>query len=192
MNSWTDGIRPPASYTDQLKTQQIAAYGYADSQPRDYEEDHLIPLELGGNPTDPKNLWPEYDNGRTPNDKDAVENALNRAVCDHRITLAAAQQAIATDWTTAETALGLNQPTTTQAAPPPAPPTHAPAPATTQPEPPAPAPAQQEPPSNTDPLAGKYHAGEYCSKANLGVTTTATNGASITCRRDGKSNRWEY
>ena len=25
----------------------------------DYQEDHLISLELGGNPTDPRNLWPE-------------------------------------------------------------------------------------------------------------------------------------
>lgn len=25
----------------------------------DYQEDHLISLELGGNPTDPQNLWPE-------------------------------------------------------------------------------------------------------------------------------------
>lgn len=107
-------------------------------------------------------------------------------------SLAAAQQAIATDWATAETALGVNQPTTTQAAPPPVPPTHAPTPATTQPEPPAPAPTQQEPPSNTDPLAGKYRAGEFCSKTNLGVTTTATNGATITCRRDGNYNRWQY
>jgi hypothetical protein len=24
-----------------------------------YEEDHLIPLEDGGGPTDPRNLWPE-------------------------------------------------------------------------------------------------------------------------------------
>jgi hypothetical protein len=24
-----------------------------------YEEDHLSPLEDGGNPTDPRNLWPE-------------------------------------------------------------------------------------------------------------------------------------
>jgi hypothetical protein len=27
--------------------------------PKDYEEDHLISLELGGAPRDPKNLWPQ-------------------------------------------------------------------------------------------------------------------------------------
>ena len=52
----TRSIRPPVHYTDQLKREQLREYGYADTNPRDYEEDHLIPLELGGNPTDPKNL----------------------------------------------------------------------------------------------------------------------------------------
>ena len=33
-------------------------YGETGS-PSDYQEDHLISLELGGNPTDPRNLWPE-------------------------------------------------------------------------------------------------------------------------------------
>jgi len=37
-----------------------------------------------------------------------VENALHRAVCDGRVTLAAAQRAIAHDWLTAETVLGLS------------------------------------------------------------------------------------
>jgi len=61
-SGWTATIRPPVSYTNNLKTEGIAAYGYSDSKLKDYEEDHFIPLEIGGNPTDPKNLWPEpYD-----------------------------------------------------------------------------------------------------------------------------------
>ena len=36
-----------------------------------------------------------------------MENALHRAVCDGRVTLAAAQRAIAHDWLTAQTALRL-------------------------------------------------------------------------------------
>jgi len=28
-------------------------------QAANYEEDHFIPLEVGGNPEDPGNLWPE-------------------------------------------------------------------------------------------------------------------------------------
>jgi hypothetical protein len=92
---WTSGVRPPENYTENLKRQQMAAYG--DAAPiSSYEEDHLIPLELGGSPTSPQNLWPEP--GASPNPKDAVEDAARSAVCDGRITLAAAQQSIASNW----------------------------------------------------------------------------------------------
>ena len=93
---WTATIRPPATFTSRLKRQQIVEYGYTDTNPRHYEEDHLISLELGGDPVDPKNLWPEF--GRTPNPKDGVENRLRKAVCDGRIPLVYAQQFIANDW----------------------------------------------------------------------------------------------
>jgi hypothetical protein len=42
-------VRPPASYTNKLKKRQIREYGYADQNPKHYEEDHLIPLSIGGN-----------------------------------------------------------------------------------------------------------------------------------------------
>jgi hypothetical protein len=67
---------------------------------------HLVSLELGGGPDDPRNLWPEPH--PSPNPKDKIENDLHRAVCSHRITLAAARTAIASDWTTAEARLGLS------------------------------------------------------------------------------------
>jgi hypothetical protein len=100
VSGWTKTIRPPASYTDQLKTQQIAQYGYSDTTPADYEEDHLISLELGGNPTDQQNLWPEPRYG-SPNatNKDKVENYLKAQVCNGSLSLAEAQRGIATDWT---------------------------------------------------------------------------------------------
>jgi len=98
----TRSIRPPAHYTDQLKREQLREYGYADANPRDYEEDHLIPLELGGNPTDPKNLWPEpYDTSISDGGahaKDRVESYLHRQVCTGDLTLAEAQRKIASDW----------------------------------------------------------------------------------------------
>jgi hypothetical protein len=96
---YTKTVRPPVSYTNKLKAQQIADYGYGDINLRDYEEDHLISLELGGSPTDPKNLWPEP--GNSPNPKDKIENLCNQKVCDQEITLIKAQQEIATNWTTA-------------------------------------------------------------------------------------------
>src|SRR5947208_2257764 len=55
---WTETIRPPVSYTNALKIQQMVLYEETGS-PSEYEEDHFIPLELGGAPRNPGNLWPE-------------------------------------------------------------------------------------------------------------------------------------
>ena len=57
--NWPRSIRPPASSTNTVKRQQLGAARYVDKTPSHYEEDHLISLELGGNPRDRKNLWPE-------------------------------------------------------------------------------------------------------------------------------------
>ncbi|KJS53620.1 hypothetical protein [Streptomyces rubellomurinus] len=112
VSGYSTSIRPSTTYTNRLKVQQIAQYGYADTNTADYEEDHFIPLSLGGNPTDPRNLWPEprYATGsasQSSTDKDTVEYKLYRAVCNHQVDLAPAQNAIATDWTTALSVLGL-------------------------------------------------------------------------------------
>lgn len=102
VSGYTTSVRPSSTYTDRLKRQQIQAYGYSDTSLADYEEDHLIPLELGGSPIDPKNLWPEPRRGGFPaSRKDAVENSLHSKVCAGLITLAAAQVAIATNWESA-------------------------------------------------------------------------------------------
>jgi hypothetical protein len=86
---WTDTIRPPVSYTNALKARQMRQYGETGSL-SDFQEDHLISLELGGSPTDPRNLWPEpYPRA---SDVDKIENELNAEVCSGQITLAQAQQ----------------------------------------------------------------------------------------------------
>ncbi len=109
VSGWTATVRPPTSYTTPLKVQQIAQYGYADTSTADYEEDHLIPLELGGAPRAATNLWPEPRYGtKTAANKDTIENKLKTAVCNHTITLTQARHAIATDWTTALSTVGLN------------------------------------------------------------------------------------
>ncbi len=101
-SGYSKSIRPPVSYTDSLKTQQMQQYGFTDSI-RLHEEDHLISLELGGSPTDPKNIWPEPH--ASPNPKDNVEDFLHAAVCNGRVSLHEAQQRIAVNWTTAEQGL---------------------------------------------------------------------------------------
>jgi len=92
---WTSTVRPPESVTEPEKLASLRAYG-ARGPASDYEYDHFVPLELGGATNDPRNLWPEP--GASPNPKDAVEDELNRAVCDERMTLAQAQHAIVTNW----------------------------------------------------------------------------------------------
>jgi hypothetical protein len=86
---WTATVRPPVSYTNALKAKQMAEYGETGAA-SDYQEDHLISLELGGDPTDPRNLWPEpYPRA---SQVDAIENGLNAQVCDGSLSLAEAQQ----------------------------------------------------------------------------------------------------
>lgn len=97
-SGWTKTIRPPASYTDKLKRQQLAALGLS-IDPRTAEEDHLVSLEIGGSPTDPRNLWPEPWGGPWgAHRKDAYETFLKRAVCRGEITLRRAQAEIRADW----------------------------------------------------------------------------------------------
>jgi hypothetical protein len=103
-SGWTATIRPPVSYTNNLKTEGITAYGYSDPKLKDYEEDHFIPLEIGGNPTDLKNLWPEpygtkiSDKTMGAHQKDKVEDLLKKQVCAGTITLKEAQDQIVSDW----------------------------------------------------------------------------------------------
>jgi len=101
---WTATVRPPESQTELFKF-DVAYPAYRTPRSERTELDHLVPLELGGS-NDATNLWPE--SPPTPNPKDKVENALNAAVCDGRVKLAAAQAAIAADWLTAEKKLGLS------------------------------------------------------------------------------------
>jgi hypothetical protein len=86
---WTRTIRPATSYTSDLKGRQMREYGVGGS-PADYQEDHLISLELGGHPTDPRNLWPEpIERARAV---DEIENELNAKVCSGELSLTEAQR----------------------------------------------------------------------------------------------------
>lgn len=98
---YTRAIRPPQGYTSRLKREGLRAYRDTDRRLRDYEEDHLISLELGGSPDSPKNLWPEPHHvvgGWGSYAKDRLENRLHALVCKGRVSLAQARHDIATDW----------------------------------------------------------------------------------------------
>lgn len=101
---YTEAVRPPEDITEQEKRASEAAYGYTgDSYIAEY--DHLVPLELGGDPNDPANLWVEPNDVPNAtsfnNTKDRVESALNALVCSGQLSLAQAQEAIATNWVAA-------------------------------------------------------------------------------------------
>jgi hypothetical protein len=98
VSGYSTSIRPPSSFTSTLKRRQMAAWGITGST-SETEEDHLVPLSLGGAPSDSRNLWPEP--GGIPNAKDQLEFRLYRMVCDGQLDLRSAQAAIATDWATA-------------------------------------------------------------------------------------------
>ena len=89
VRGWTRTIRPPTSYTAELKLRQMREYGVGGS-PSDYQEDHLISLELGGHPSDPRNLWPEPIERALKVDR--IENELNERVCSGELSLADAQR----------------------------------------------------------------------------------------------------
>lgn len=97
--AWTGTVRPPSSYTNKLKITQIKQYGFVDTDPTHYEEDHLINLSLGGHPTDPKNLWPQQETGTwTAVQKDQLEKKMQSLVCSGKVSLSVAQKAVAKDW----------------------------------------------------------------------------------------------
>jgi hypothetical protein len=100
VTGYTATIRPPASYTTRLKIKQLATtYNfYTNRTPSLYEEDHLISLELGGNPTDPKNLWAQPWAGTGAHVKDQLENRLRALVCSGKLTLTDAQKQISGNW----------------------------------------------------------------------------------------------
>ena len=135
-------IRPPSEYTSKLKRRQLREYGDTIHQERAelvnpstgkvdttrcvarsdnmacYEEDHLIPLEDGGDPMDPRNLWPEPYNTHVggaimgARQKDVVEAFIHDEICydipgskknsyipaTTSITLRRGQEILARDW----------------------------------------------------------------------------------------------
>ena len=113
MAGWTAKVRPPSAYTSALKLVQIVEYGYADTDPRHYQEDHLVALELGGAVRDPRNLWPQPKTALLPDgtvigagEKDDLEDELRRRVCAGTMALDEAQRKIAGDWIAAWQAIG--------------------------------------------------------------------------------------
>jgi hypothetical protein len=103
VRGWTRTIRPPESYTYRLKRAQLhssnSPYFVFDARLRDFEEDHRVPLGLGGAPRDHRNLWPEPRHGQWDAErKDELEDAIHGLVCRHEMTLQQGQGVFLGDW----------------------------------------------------------------------------------------------
>jgi hypothetical protein len=89
--------RPSSSYIDRIKRERMIRHSMPGSI-SDYELDHVIPLELGGCPACPENLWMQSYSDAGARQKDRVERVLNQAVCNGDLSLVHAQKLIAEDW----------------------------------------------------------------------------------------------
>jgi hypothetical protein len=99
VKGYAKSIRPPAYFTNRLKKRQMREYGYADRNPKHYEEDHLVALSIGGSPNDPRNLWPEpRDSSWGAAKKDQLEFVMYKMVCNREISLSEAQREMAGNW----------------------------------------------------------------------------------------------
>jgi hypothetical protein len=87
---------PPPSVTDPIKAAQLAAGNYTDRDPAHYVEDQLVPIELGGAPTDQRNLWPQTTAMAAVKERD--ERHTHTEVCAGHMTLAAAQAQMVASW----------------------------------------------------------------------------------------------
>lgn len=102
VKGYTATVRPDKRITNRLKREQIQQYRYSDTNPQHYEQDHLIPLSIGGNPSDPRNMWPQPRTGPwSAEQKNDLEFVVYKMVCHGDIDLAQAQEKIAHDWTAA-------------------------------------------------------------------------------------------
>ena len=95
VSGYTQSVR---AVSQAEKDRVYAEYGIVHHTTGQYEIDHLISLELGGN-NDISNLWPE---AAAPvpgfHQKDVLENVMHDKVCSGALSLQAEQHEIATNW----------------------------------------------------------------------------------------------
>jgi len=94
---YESSVKPLA---DHQRKEALARYGKREDDTT-FELDHLIAVSLGGS-NDPDNLWPIPKNKEYgPEWKAELDKTLHQMVCDKKITLKAAQDAVKKDWTKA-------------------------------------------------------------------------------------------
>lgn len=97
--TWTEGHMPPPSFLEPILKEQLKQYGYDDTNLKHFQADHLIPLSVGGHPTDPKNIWPQVLLTKwSARRKDYLEEVMHDKVCKGEVSLKDAQEMFRTNW----------------------------------------------------------------------------------------------
>lgn len=93
--NWTATVRPPTRYTDKLRN----AATPPGHKPLDGELDHLLSIEDGGHPSDPRNLWwMAYQDRYGARVKDVLETKVHHLYCQGKIGLDDARAALTPNW----------------------------------------------------------------------------------------------
>jgi hypothetical protein len=104
VSGWTKTVRPPTSYTNKIKRTLMLTL-HLPGKAADYELDHEMSIEDGGDPSSLANLWMQtYAGPYGARTKDKLETLLKRLVCNGTIPLAEAQHELMFDWIEAYTA----------------------------------------------------------------------------------------
>lgn len=88
-------VRPPYEVARQIKRQMVGPF----ADMRLYVLDHIIPLSLGGHPSDRRNL--QIQSKAEAEQKDRLEWLLLGMACYHHQITVAQAQAVLADWKTA-------------------------------------------------------------------------------------------
>jgi hypothetical protein len=92
---YTSTVRPPREWSRAVKV-RLMEEQHLSWRIKDYELDHLIPLNIGGASRDPANLWLQrWDEARA---KDDDELQMYHAVCSGRMRLEQAQRRMLDKW----------------------------------------------------------------------------------------------
>ena len=85
---WSTQHRPPVAWTNKIKHMMLKR----GDNVANYELDHIVPISIGGAPTDVKNLWLQPWTGKcNARDKDIVEWQAWHDLCAGKTTLRKAQ-----------------------------------------------------------------------------------------------------